>query len=220
VKIYYWPMLGRGGSLVRMCEEAGVPYEHINDFPSIAGKGSAFGATGSNFAPPIAEINGKLVSQSAAACLFVGKRCGLTAGMDEDMAPQFLADIIDTFEGGLGGAKEKGGAALKGFLESQRWAALAGNIDRSIQGPFYFGAKPTCVDFFLANCVDWVSACFLDRVKSEKGIDAFKDFQKIMGVVEGIRSLESYKSYKGGLQICTKPDGSSFAAGDDLFAAM
>ena len=218
MKIYYWPMYGRGGSLVRMCEEAGVPYEHISDFPSIASKGSAFGATGANFAPPMAEINGKLVSQSTAACLFVGKRCGFTSGMDEDMAPQFLADIIDTFEGGLNTAKGKGGAALKAFLESERWTVLAGNVDRSIQGPFYFGAKPTCVDFFLANVVDWNGACFLDRLKSEKGFDALKDYSKIMGVVEGIRALESYKSNKYGLQICTKPDGSSFASGDELFA--
>lgn len=211
-------MLGRAGSLVRMCEHANIAYEHINDFPSIAAMGSAFGAKGSNFAPPIAVINGKAVSQSTAACLFVGKHCGLTEGMDADLAPQYLIDLIDTFEGGLSGAKGKGGAALKAFLEGDRWQALAGNVERSIQGPFYFGESPTCVDFFLANIVDWHCANFLDRLEKEKGVKAFANFPKMMAAVEGIRGLSSYASNKYNLLISTKTDGSSFIASDEFFA--
>ena len=201
-----------------MCEHTNVPYEHINDFPSIAQICSAFGAQNGNFAPPVAVINDKAVSQSTAACLFVGKRCGLTAGMDEDTAPQLLMDIIDTFEGGLGGAQGKGGAALKAFLEGPRWAALAGNIDRSIQGPFYFGETMTCVDFFLANVMSWFKANLLDRLEAEKGVKALAPFSKIVGLYEAMSALPAFKTNKYNLLVSTKPDGSNFIAGDELFA--
>ena len=201
-----------------MCEYAKVPYEHINDFPSIAQMCSAFGAGNGNFAPPVAVINGKAVSQSTAACLFVGKRCGLTAGMDEDVAPQLFMDIIDTFEGGLGGAQGKGGAALKAFLEGPRWAALAGNVDRSIQGPFYFGETMTCVDFFLANIISWFKTNLLDRLEAEKGVKALAQFPKILGVYEAMSALPTFNTNKYNLLVSTKPDGSSFIAGDQLFA--
>ena len=148
----------------------------------------------------------------------MGKRCGLTAGMDEDVAPQLFMDIIDTFEGGLGGAQGKGGAALKAFLEGPRWAALAGNVDRSIQGPFYFGETMTCVDFFLANIISWFKTNLLDRLEAEKGVKALAQFPKILGVYEAMSALPTFNTNKYNLLVSTKPDGSSFIAGDQLFA--
>ena len=52
------------------------------------------------------------------------------------------------------------GPTLKKFIEGARWANLMGNIERSIKGPFYFGADPCCCDFFLLQALDWREATF------------------------------------------------------------
>ena len=82
----------------------------------------------------------------------------MVKGMDEDKALQILADIIDTFENGIGAAADKGGSSLKQFFEDgepSRFAKLMGNIERNIQGPYFFGASLTVPDFVLAALTDW-----------------------------------------------------------------
>ena len=103
--------------------------------------------------------------------------------MDADLAPQYLIDLIDTFEGGLSGAKGKGGAAPKAFLEGDRWQALAGNVERSIQGPFYFGESPTCVDFFVQHCGLALRQLFGSPRKG-KGCQGVRYFPKMMAAVK------------------------------------
>ena len=63
-------------------------------------------------------------------------------------AMQYCSDIVDTFEGNLGKNNEAG-PALKAFLEGERWPKLMGNLERGVQGPYFFGAQPSPVDFFL-----------------------------------------------------------------------
>ena len=46
VKVYYWPAFGRAGAIIRMLEHVGQEYEHLSDFPAIAGVCSAFGGPG------------------------------------------------------------------------------------------------------------------------------------------------------------------------------
>ena len=192
--VYYWPMAGRAGAVLRMLEHAKVPHEHRSDFPAIAAQSSAWAGGGDTFAPPIVVDGDVTVSQSVAACAYVGKKCGL-APDEEHKALQYMLDIVDTFEtGGVAGAKDKGGAALKVFLEGERFAKQMGNLDRGIAGPFYFGAAPTSVDFFLCAHVDWVEATLFDRLKADKGIaDPLAPFAKVKATVEGIRGLESYR---------------------------
>jgi hypothetical protein len=36
ITVYYWPMLARGASLVRMLEHTGTPYEYISDRAKMA----------------------------------------------------------------------------------------------------------------------------------------------------------------------------------------
>jgi len=194
--VYYWPMFGRGGASMRMLEEAGIDYEHKQEFGDIASVSSAFGAKGSAFAPPVVVDGSYVISQSTACALYVGKCCGFTKGMDESKAVQYLIDIVDTFEGGLNKAADSG-PTLKEYLEGERFAKQVGNIDRSIKGPFYFGDSPTAPDFFLCNLLDWFDHMLLVRLKEEKGVDALGPFKKIQGVLNGIRNLESYKRYKG-----------------------
>ena len=133
--------------------------------------------------------------------MHVGNKCGLNVGITNPAkAVQHLADIVDLFENGVGGALSKGGAQLKLYLEGDRLPKLLGNMNRSIKGPFFFGDAPTYVDFFLCQHVDWLDYTLLNRLKSEKNVDVFSSYTNITGVLEGIRNLESYKGYKGPLE--------------------
>ena len=159
LKVYYWPMLARGAPLVRMLEHTGTAYEYISDPSRFAEVCSNKGAQGNCFAPPVIVDGDTIISQSTAATAYLGNKLGLTPpGFDQFKAMQFMADIVDTFEGNLGKHNEQG-PALKKFLEGDRFKALMGNLERGIVGPYYFGAEPSCVDFFLAAHMDWKALC-------------------------------------------------------------
>lgn len=196
LKVYYWPMAGRAGSVFRMLEHSGIPYEHKSTYPEIAEMASAFGAATDTFAPPIIVDGDITVSQSTACSIYVGQKCNLCPpeGVNGAKVFQYMADLVDFYENGLGAAKDKGGAELKKFLEGSRFQAFTANIERAIQGPFYFGESPCYVDFFLCALHDWACATFLDRLKNEKNVDAFSNLLKINGIVNGIRNLDSYKN--------------------------
>ena len=200
--VYYWPMKGRAGSVIRILRAAGVPFTHKSEFSEIAGVGGAFGAKDTTcFAPPIVVNGDVMVSQSTAACMYVGRLCGFDEGMDEDKAPQLMSDLIDTFENGIGKAAMEGGAALKIFLEGKgdgkpsRFAMLMGNLERNVKGPFFFGSKPTPVDFMLTALTDWQDEGKMDRLKVEKGFDPWAAYPKVAGVVAGVRALDPGTPY-------------------------
>jgi hypothetical protein len=104
-----------------MLANAGIPVDHKIDMADLASVCSAFGSTaGDTFAPPVVVDGDKTVSQSIACCTYIGKKLGLTEGLDEDKALQYLLDVIDVFEGGLGKAIASGAPALKAFVEGDR----------------------------------------------------------------------------------------------------
>jgi hypothetical protein len=216
VTIYYWGMFGRAGAAMRMLEHVGAPYEHISDMSKLASVCSAFGCSATdNFAPPLLVDGEEFISQSSAVALHVGNKHGLNEGIKNPAkALQYMADIIDVLENGIGQAKGQGGAALKAYLEGDRLKKLMDNLERGIVGPFYFGAKPTYVDFLLVSIVDWTDATWADRLKAEKGVDVWGAYAKFSGVVSGIRGLDSYKGYSG-TNVTANPQ---FHAKDDLFA--
>jgi glutathione S-transferase len=214
VTIYYWPMFGRGGATIRMLEHVGAPYNHVSDMPSLAAKCSAFGCTASdNFAPPLLIDGDEHISQSTAVAMYVGNKCGLNEGITNPAkAVQHLSDIVDLFELGVAGAKNKGGAALKAYLEGDRLPKMLGNMERGIKGPFYFGDSPTYVDFYLCANIDWLDFTLFDRLTAEKSVDhVLTSYSKMRGVVDGIRALDSYREYKGPLKtalphLCAKDE--------------
>jgi len=204
ITLYYWPILGRAGSLIRMMEEKGVPFEHISDKDKMATKSTAFGAAeGINIAPPIIDDGTKCISQSTVCCFYLGKKLGFDQGVDDFLALQYLADIVDLCEGGIGKNNEDA-TALKKFLEGvdgspPRFKALAGPVNRNIKGPYFFGDEPSFVDFFLLQHMDGRQDMF-DKLQAKTGKDFLDDFPKIKAVMEGLRSLDSYKNstYKPG----------------------
>lgn len=195
IKVYYWPFLVRGGSLVRMLEHTGTPYEYISDQAEMSKVCSTWGATGSTFAPPVVIDGDYAISQSTACCLYLGKKLGLNPpGYDEFKAFQYCSDIVDTFEAGLGKNNEDG-ATLKSYVEGPRWASLMGNIERSIVGPYYFGAEPSSVDFFLLQHLDWRTTSMFTPLKERFGVDLLAPYPKIAAVQANLQAFDGYKNY-------------------------
>lgn len=122
--------------------------------------------------------------------------------------------MIDIMELGVIGTQAKGSAAVKEYLEGDRLAKLLGNLQKGVQGPYFFGDKPSCVDFFWTNINDWYGATFQDRLVSEfGGTTITAAYPKLEGVLNGIRSRESYKACKIPI---TRDD---FKAKDELYEA-
>ena len=71
------------------------------------------------------------------------------------------------------------------------------NIEHSILGPFYFGAAPSYVDYFMLHAFDWaIDDTFLRALAPKlaaRGIDVYAPFPKIRRLLATLRSLPSYK---------------------------
>ena len=133
IKVYYWPLLARGASLVRMLEHTGTPYEYLSGMPSFTNVCSVWEGEGDTLAPPVLVDGDFSISQSTATCFYLGKKLGLTPpDFNEFKAMQYLVDIVDVFEGNLGKNNEHG-PTLKKFLEGSRWPKLMSNLERSIK---------------------------------------------------------------------------------------
>ena len=108
-------------------------------------------------------------------------------------APNILTSLLRSLVG-------TDGPTLKKFIEGARWANLMGNIERSIKGPFYFGADPCCCDFFLLQALDWREATF-EQLKSKLGVDVMAPYPKAVAVATALRAAPGYANYKGGLKM-------------------
>jgi glutathione S-transferase len=61
-----------------------------------------------------------------------------------------------------------------------------------VRQDFVFGGEPCCVDFFLANQLDFVYHTVLQTLQDHTGTDLLASFPKIAGVWKRIRELPSY----------------------------
>mmetsp|Transcript_41942 Transcript_41942/g.111716 ORF Transcript_41942/g.111716 Transcript_41942/m.111716 type:complete len:200 (+) Transcript_41942:417-1016(+) len=197
-----------------MCEHTGTPYEYISDKAEMAKVCSAWcdSPAGDNFAPPVVVDGDMMVSQSISASLYLGAKLGLTpAGYNDYKAMQFCGDIVDTFEGGVGKNNEDG-AALKKFIEGDRFARLMGNVERGIVGPYYFGEEPSSVDFFLFSHLDWRTSNVFGPLKEKKDVDVMASYPKMLAIYTSLCATPGYQNYAGGL---SKPGPIS----DEILAA-
>ena len=200
--IYNWPMMGRCGAQFLMLDHAGIDYEHIESLEELLKVCSVFGAKTGNFAPPIIVDGGMVLSQSYSQCIYVGRKAGLEPGsFCQFKAMQMLADIDDWLLNNFKPENPKtltSSEYLKTFLEGAdgkpgRFSAYAAMVEFNIAGDFTFGAEPSCVDFFLANQLDFVYHTVLQKLQDHTGTDVLAGFPKIAGVWKRIRELPSYK---------------------------
>mmetsp|Transcript_10503 Transcript_10503/g.17455 ORF Transcript_10503/g.17455 Transcript_10503/m.17455 type:complete len:222 (+) Transcript_10503:65-730(+) len=202
ITIYYWPVHFRCGALMYMMEERGVPYEHVSDKVKMAAKATAFGATkGINIAPPILDDGGKLISQSTACTMYLGKKLGFDKDVDDCLAVQYMCDIVDWCELGIGKNNEDP-TSLKKFMEGGRFAVMASCVEHNIKGPYFFGAEPSFVDFFLLQHMDWRKDLFA-KLQAKTSKDFLAEYPKIKAVAESLRALPSYRNFSGGYKYGT-----------------
>ena len=203
--IYNWPMMGRCGAQFLMLDHAGIKYEHIESLEGMIEVSSVFGAQTGNFAPPVIVDGDKIMSQSYSQCIYIGRKAGLEpAGFCQFKAMQMLADIDDWLTNNFKPENSKtltSSEYLKEFLEGKdgkpgRFAMYATMVEFNITGEFVFGSKPSCVDFFLANQLDFVYHTVLQKLQDYTGTDMLASFPKIKGVWQRVRDLPSYsRSY-------------------------
>ncbi|GMH80378.1 hypothetical protein TrST_g12909 [Triparma strigata] len=196
INVYYWGFLGRQTPIVRMLEHTGTEYNMITDRAVFADVMSKFGNTSSDcFAPPCVKDGDFVISQSTACSMYIGKKLNLTPpGYDDYKTMQWLSDIVDVFEGGVGKSNEHG-PTLKKFLEGGRWVSLMSNLESGIKGPFYLGAEPCAADFFLASMISHRASSLFAPIKDKYGFDAMANFPKAQGVHDALASTDAWKNY-------------------------
>jgi putative NADH-flavin reductase len=203
MKIFYWPMFGRAGAILRMCEHAGAEYEVISEFGDLQKVCGAFGGDSEVFAPPAVQDGDIIISQSGACAMYVGDKLGFNKGVPHAAAAmKHLSDISDMLsecDKAFSSTKDldppKAAEALRAFINGRfaQWIAV---LNKAIVGPeYYYGSDPSYVDFFLANAVDWLHEVWF------KGLPIWDAGSKVMTVTNNIRALPSYTGYAGPLKI-------------------
>lgn len=208
LQLYYWPFLGRAGALVRMLDAAGTPYEWVStdQMPHFMGvlssRARSFSpVTGTctdcdTFAPPVIVDGATTISQSVAAAMYVGEKVGFGGGRIPSVpkAVQYMNDLADlnseALAASLGGGDDP--SKLRAFVEGGRLAAWLANIEHSIEGPFYFGAKPTYVDFFALNVFDWaVDDAWLHALAPKlaaRSVDVYAPCPRLRALLAALRA--------------------------------
>jgi len=192
--ILYWEMQGRAGAALRMYAEAGVAVNFVSEFPKIASQGALFGAQTVTLAPPIVIDGDTIISQSCATAMYVGNKLGFTAPNDA-IGLMHMGNLVDLYERELATAA-KDPEKLKVFIEGAdgkpgRFSLIAGAVNRSIQGPYYFGEKPSYVDFLLGSLHAWTKGALLDKLTKVSGKDIFAPYTKLTGAASAIAGLAS-----------------------------
>ena len=183
-----------------MFAERDVAYEHVTDSKKMdlvfVGDECA-STTSTNLAPPCIVDGDTVISQNIPVHVYVGKRLDFEPPTDcePEVALQYMCDLEDLHTemrrahtvGQAGGDV----VALKKYLTGARFASHLGAIERSIKGPFYFGERPTYVDFIAVGFFDMLSTIILDPVSAHTGIDFLASAPKLLGVLSGVRGLPS-----------------------------
>lgn len=192
IVIKYWPILARGRGLFQMCIETDQAFEHHTDMKEFGA--ALFGAETTNLAPPIIIDGDVTVSQSTATHVYLGKKLGFTVGIDtpgaEARALQYMQDLNDmhTEMTKAAFASKTDVKDIQEYLTGKRYKQHLEAIDRSIVGPFYFGAEPSYVDFYADGVVTMCEGKFLGPLLAKSGDTLSMHAPKLVAAVAAIRA--------------------------------
>ena len=194
--IYYWPLLMRIRAVLGMLEETKTPYVWKKEYGDIAAQCTGFGGGRDTFAPPVIQDGDNLISQSLACTMHIGEKCGFAKGIkSQAKAVQYMLDLRDFME--QCEANKISAARLAEFVKGPGGGKVSyfdewmTNIERSIQGPYYFGENLTYVDFFACQVFDYVHFTIFGPV----GVDEVKRYPKIHAMVTAIRGMASAHAF-------------------------
>jgi len=170
VVYYYAPFSGRGHAIEALLAYAGEKYV-------LKGKDAMIkDSKGTCFAPAAVGRGGRIISQLAASMQFLGAELGYSPPASKAAEGLKCAlDVADIWSEMYNGRKKfQSWAEADAFVQGRlkKWFAC---LTSSIQvfggeGPFFFGKKPTYVDFSLYNMLRNFEACYgPDRMKVVAG---------------------------------------------------
>lgn len=211
-RIYYGSDLARANPLLRMCAEAKAACEWVTDVDKVKdvvscreGDGSHHlqgRGTGDTFAPPVLEDlsapHSRLISQSVAASLYLAERLGFGVGAEPyrvGKAVQYMTDLNDLESeliGRYGSARAGDGwERMRAFNDGGRLASWLGNIERSIEGPFYFGKKLSAPDFYLVGVMG-----YFEVMDPASPAALLADYPKARAVFDAVQALPSWAAWR------------------------
>ena len=161
-----WCEMYHGGAIMAMCADSTITAqcEIIYNRTLLSKKAAARSSEGDTFAVPIIvnPRTGFAISQSVAATQFVGEHLGFAASVTNGpKAMQYLLDLRDfVIQLQLATYGMEPEEVVQRFSEKYatgRFDLWLENFERSIEGPFFFGADRTYVDFFLLTTFQWVA---------------------------------------------------------------
>lgn len=101
----------------------------------------------------------------------------------------------------LGGLAQNKATAekLKVYLEGAggkpaRFAIFLGALERAVEGPYFFGEKPSYVDFLFTAGWGWATETTLAPLSARTGVDYLAPYPKLAAVVAGIEAIEGVKA--------------------------
>ena len=100
--------------------------------------------------------------------------------------------------GGLAQNKQSA-EKLKVYLEGAggkpaRFAIFLGALERSVEGPYFFGENPSYVDFLFTAGWGWATETTLAPLSARTGVDYLAPYPKLAAIVAGIEAIEGVKA--------------------------
>ena len=93
-----------------------------------------------------------------------------------------MLDFLD-FTEEFNNKRKEGAAAFKEFMAGPRWAGWLSHIERSIQGPYFYGEKPSYVDYYVGSAFEMGPNTFQRLVRDKEGMgDMFAAAPKLKAV--------------------------------------
>lgn len=145
-RLYYWPVIPGRGEFVRLAlEAAGVDYEDVGRTPSGPDFDAVSGVLWSEepgppaFAPPVLDVGGRLIAQTATILLYLGDRHGLapTGELDRLWVNQLQLTLADLL-GEIHDTHHPVGVTLH-YEEQQAEAARRAEVFREHRLPKFLG---------------------------------------------------------------------------------
>ena len=182
-----WCRIFHAGAILRMCDDfasmgGAVTCVVIDDEEQVGQQGHVSGQ-GDTFAVPVIEYGDTRISQSVAATAFVGDTLGFAAEAPFK-AVQYMLDMRDFLSNTDPNIEALDVEKFDDLVQSGRVDEWLGQFERSIVGPYYFGAPATYVDYYLWSIMRWLT----HRLEGKKVFPGLllKNFTKVDGVLRAI----------------------------------